>query len=80
MKSKLIITTILILVALITAKAQEYESCFGKESTQWVYVSPTDCDGMVVTYNANYYNIDSIQCYGEYRKDPPLLRESFRVV
>lgn len=69
MKNKLYITGILIFCSIFSVKAQEYESCFGEESTQWVYVSPTDRWGMVVTYNANYYTIDSIQCYGEYWKD-----------
>lgn len=45
---------------------QEYESCFGKESTKWIIVEPTSLWGVEKEKTLNYYTLDSIQCYGWY--------------
>ena len=43
---------------------QKYESCFGKESTKWIIVTPTSWWGMERKFTPIYYNFDSIQYYG----------------
>lgn len=56
----------LIFCSIFSVNAQEYESCFGTESTQWVIAEPTSVGAGAGTITPNYYVFDSIQCYGWY--------------
>ncbi|HPR31692.1 MAG TPA: hypothetical protein PLK12_06345 [Prolixibacteraceae bacterium] len=67
----LLLNAILFLFASLSANAQQYESCFGEESTQWVIVKPSSWWGVENAYSPKYYLIDSIKCYGEYIKEQP---------
>lgn len=72
MKNK--IATICLLMICIYSGAnaqQQYQSCFGKESTKWIIVKPTSYWGIDGDYSPKYYLIDSIKCYGDYKKEQP---------
>jgi hypothetical protein len=70
MKIKIILaSSILLLINAYTAIAQQYESCFGEESTKWVIVKPNSNWGFEHEYSPNYYNFDSIKYYGWYNQD-----------
>lgn len=72
MKIRIItISSILLLINTLTAIAQQYESCFGEETTTWVIVKPNSYWGIDGDYSPNYYLIDSIKCFGEYIKEQP---------
>lgn len=66
MKTKIFVTNILLLLSVFTAMAQQYESCFGKESTKWIIVSPNSYWGVANDYSPVYYMIDSVKCYSDY--------------
>lgn len=66
MKTKIFVTNILLLLSVFTAMAQQYESCFGKESTTWIIVKPNSYWGIDGNYSPKYYMIDSVKCYSDY--------------
>lgn len=73
MKTRIIfVSGLLLLISAFTAIAQQYESCFGEESTTWVLVDPNSYWGIDGDYSPNYYLIDSIKCYSDYyNKEQP---------
>ena len=67
MKTRIIaISSILLFITTLTAIAQQYESCFGKESTTWIIVKPNSYWGIEDDYSPKYYMIDSVKCYSDY--------------
>jgi len=73
MKNK-IVTICLFLVCIYSGvnAQQQYQSCFGEESTKWIIVNPNSYWGIDGDYSPNYYLIDSIKCYSDYyNKEQP---------
>ena len=68
---KILIANIFMLLSVLGATAQQYESCFGEESTNWIVVKPNSYWGIDGDYSPKYYLIDSIKCYSNYYNEVP---------
>lgn len=67
---KIIFFTLLLCTRLVVfAQSNEYESCFGVESTKWIIATPTSYWGIEHGDEPGYYFLDSVQCYGWYYKE-----------
>jgi hypothetical protein len=69
MKNKILTFCLLLISAFTEINAQQYQSCFGVESTKWIIVCPTSWWGMEKTLDPGYFNFDTIMCYGWYSID-----------